>query len=343
MSAEDIARADKLVRKHPHDAKALNDAGVLHAASGDREGGEKLLHKARQEAQDDPIIVYNDARTKLENGKIEEARHILEETLSTHPNFAEARIALAAIDVQQGDYVSAEQEISKLPQDKAQTVHALLVIGAIQFATGHTNEALKSFEEAIKADSDNVMAQFALACAYLVQNQLNSAERPLRIALHKNPSMPEARNNLGILLMRRGQQQEAFEEFYAAARNSENPMFTNNLARVSNAGRGNSQGSPDHIVGQWSQSGGTGRVWGTIYGHSASQTFSVPATRIRITKEQASRYRVEETQPGGTAATVLQRVANGSYQGPTADLSSLAAQLPGATNIQSTISLLRER
>jgi tetratricopeptide (TPR) repeat protein len=226
-----MEQAEHFLRQHPNDPKALNDLGIMRAANGDLDDGAKLLDRAHQAAPDDPVIAYNDARLKYQQGKTQESIRMIEDALRDHPDMGEARTALAAMQVEQKEYDQAGETIKKLPQDQAKTIHALLVIGGIQLLTGHVDEAIQSFQEAIKVDPDNAAAQFDLGCAYLAKNLLDPAKQNFLGALSKNPQLAEAHNNLGALYIRAGNTTAAIAEFQRASQeNPNNAIFAKNLS-----------------------------------------------------------------------------------------------------------------
>lgn len=233
ISADRADQADHFLRQHPNDPKALNDVGIIHATNGDLEGGTGLLDKAHQMAPDDPTITYNDARLKFQQGRTQESIVMIEDVLREHPDMSEARTALAAMQVDHKDYEKAAATIKGLPQDQAKTMHALLVIGAIQLFMRQVDEGIQSFQEAVKLDPNNAVAQFDLGCAYLAQNQMSRAEANFRGALAKDPRLAEAHNNLGALYTRAGNHAAATVEYRQASRLSpNNSVFANNLTNV---------------------------------------------------------------------------------------------------------------
>lgn len=95
-------------------------------------------------------------------------------------------------------------------------VHADLGAEAIQ--GGRSQEALKSYDEALKLDPDLAEAHLGRGVVLeLAFGRLDEAEAEYRKAILLKPGLAEAHNNLGQLLARTGRLEEAVKEFDTAA------------------------------------------------------------------------------------------------------------------------------
>ncbi len=95
-------------------------------------------------------------------------------------------------------------------------VHADL--GAEAIRGGRAQEALKSYDEAIKYDPDLAEAHLGRGVVLeLAFGRLDEAEAEYRKAILLKPTLAEAHNNLGQLLARTGRLEEAVKEFDVAA------------------------------------------------------------------------------------------------------------------------------
>jgi Flp pilus assembly protein TadD len=91
-----------------------------------------------------------------------------------------------------------------------------LVVGHRLMAAGEYELALKAYNRAAVQQGLNVDTMSALGSANLQLGRLGQAERWLRQAVEKDPTFPPAWNNLGVVLMERGQVAEASEVFRRA-------------------------------------------------------------------------------------------------------------------------------
>ncbi|WP_322889865.1 MULTISPECIES: tetratricopeptide repeat protein [unclassified Yoonia] len=91
-----------------------------------------------------------------------------------------------------------------------------LIIGHRLMAAGEYDLALRAYNRAAAQQGLNVDTMSAIGSANLNLGRLGQAERWLRRAVEEDPTFPPAWNNLGVILMERGQVGEASEAFRRA-------------------------------------------------------------------------------------------------------------------------------
>lgn len=91
-----------------------------------------------------------------------------------------------------------------------------LIVGHRLMAAGEYELALKAYNRAAAQQGLNVDTMSAIGSVNLNLGRLGQAERWLRMAVEKDPSFPPAWNNLGVVLMEKGQIAEASEVFRRA-------------------------------------------------------------------------------------------------------------------------------
>lgn len=91
-----------------------------------------------------------------------------------------------------------------------------LIVGHRLMAAGEYELALKAYNRAAAQRGLNVDTMSAIGSANLSLGRLNQAERWLRRATEEDPTFPPALNNLGVVLMEKGQVGEASEVFRRA-------------------------------------------------------------------------------------------------------------------------------
>ena len=106
-----------------------------------------------------------------------------------------------------------------------------LLVGHRLLAAGEYELALKAYNRAATEQGLNVDTMSAIGSANLRLRRLGQAERWLRRAVEEDPTSPPAWNNLGVVLMERGQIAEASEVFRRAfaADNGNSDEIRNNL------------------------------------------------------------------------------------------------------------------
>ena len=91
-----------------------------------------------------------------------------------------------------------------------------LQVGHRLMDAGEFELALKAYNRAAAQQGLNVDTMSAIGSANLNLGRLGQAERWLRRAVEEDPSFPPAWNNLGVILMEKGQIGEASEVFRRA-------------------------------------------------------------------------------------------------------------------------------
>ncbi|WP_458789880.1 tetratricopeptide repeat protein [Yoonia sp. MH D7] len=91
-----------------------------------------------------------------------------------------------------------------------------LLVGHRLMAAGEFEIALKAYTRAAAQQGLNIDTLSALGSANLRLGRLGQAERLLRRATQEDPDFPAAWNNLGVILMERGEFAEAAEVFRRA-------------------------------------------------------------------------------------------------------------------------------
>lgn len=117
-----------------------------------------------------------------------------------------------------------------------------LIVGHRLMAAGEYDLALRAYNRAAAQQGLNVDTMSAIGSANLNLGRLGQAETWLRRAVEEDPTFPPAWNNLGVVLMERGQVAEASEVFRRAfaADNGNSDEIRDNLrlalANLNNAG-----------------------------------------------------------------------------------------------------------
>lgn len=91
-----------------------------------------------------------------------------------------------------------------------------LIVGHRLMDAGEYELALKAYNRAAAQQGLNVDTMSAIGSANLNLGRLGQAERWLRRAVDEDPSFPPAWNNLGVILMEKGEVGEASEVFRRA-------------------------------------------------------------------------------------------------------------------------------
>ena len=173
--------------------------------------------------------------------------------------------------IQRGEYTLAVEKLQAatakltLPGQSAQAWNHL---GLARHGAGQPREAEQAYRKALSLDPDLAVVRFNVGCLSLEQNhlaaalddlrsytllrtnavdgwlklgtaqlrarQMDAAEKSFQTALRLNPKLPEALNNLGIILQQRKKMRDALLQFSEALKHQPNyPPAMLNLAIVS--------------------------------------------------------------------------------------------------------------
>ncbi|MGR3321677.1 MAG: tetratricopeptide repeat protein [Pseudooceanicola sp.] len=125
---------------------------------------------------------------------------------------------------------SGEQVYAPGVKPRAKAVDGL-VVGHRLMAAGEPELALDAFTRAAGEQGMNVDVLSALGTANLGLGRLNQAEAQLREAIESDEAIPETWNNLGIVLLEKGETAEAVQVFKRAYAldNGESDAIRDNL------------------------------------------------------------------------------------------------------------------
>lgn len=154
----------------------------------------KWLEEFHAADKSDPRINVALGRYRIGQGKLDEARDLLEFAVSNHSNDRVAVAALIACLRESDDQAELARRVASLPPLAADDPW-LLLIQRGQFANDHnrSNEAIAAFEALLKQDPTSSEAWAGLSQAYLISNDVERRKR----ALLMSSVLGRIQNNLG--------------------------------------------------------------------------------------------------------------------------------------------------
>jgi tetratricopeptide (TPR) repeat protein len=233
-------------------AEVLANKGVTLITFGDIQGGIGYFEQALTIAPDNLDILHIASRSLVEAGLANEALSMCEKALSIDPGDYDALndkgIALAYLNhpeealrcfeqLLEIDPLAAEMHVNmgailcdylgqpaaalvcftKATQLNPNLLNAWLNRGIAQSKLGHFQEALESFDQALKVDPSCIKA--LLRAGALLNDQLGHPEEALRLfesALRLAPESAEAWHDRGVALQALGRVREALESYRMA-------------------------------------------------------------------------------------------------------------------------------
>ncbi|HEY3757101.1 MAG TPA: tetratricopeptide repeat protein [Opitutaceae bacterium] len=152
-------------------------------------------------------------------GHTDEAERELREALRLRPRYPEASRDLGLVLAGEGrtdealaDYREALRWRPFYPDTRRE-------LASLLAASGRAAEAEREFEQAIRFAPHDAATRFAYASALnRMPDRRDDAQRQYEAAIELDPGMPEAHNDLGVLLAKKGRYAEARAQWEAAMR-----------------------------------------------------------------------------------------------------------------------------
>lgn len=177
-------------------------------------------------------VLNNIAAAYLNDGHLAEAKKILDECLKIAPNYQPALenreyIAMVIrLKKDKSKRIPIYQSLNDTVRPGTMAIHR----GWFNFYLGHTDEAIRSFKEALAADPKNAFIQLSLGYAYDSANNYSTAIKYYTGALAIDPDYPDVWNNLAISRYFSGDEVGAIRDFNKAIQlNPKFPYPYNNL------------------------------------------------------------------------------------------------------------------
>jgi TolB-like protein/Flp pilus assembly protein TadD len=143
----------------------------------------------------------------------EQARQSAELALKLDPNVATAHAVLGLVDLNEGNWASADQEL-QLARALVPGDYGIIVLAEAQAMTmGRWDDALKHANARLERDPLDPIGYVRLSAVQLRRGRLAEAETAMRRALEISPTFGFAHYNLGVVLLARAEPDAALKEF----------------------------------------------------------------------------------------------------------------------------------
>ncbi len=326
-SPQQISKAQQDVAHNSKDPKTLNDSGTILSAAGDPTGIQ-LLQQAHQIAPDEPTITYNLARAQYQQGNTDQAVQLAQAAVQQKPQFDEAHLLLATTAVKKQDYDTADQQLKQVEKQVQEC--ALLIQGAIKLSKHQPKQALASFQQALQLASNDPNASYDTRLGYQQNGDLANAQQNYQTAINQNPQFAEAHNNLGAVLLQKGDAQGAFNEFHQASLlGPETGSFSKNLGQTVSK----SAQAEDNIVGNWVCRDASLQGSGTQNGKYSTISEPLQCTNYQDSYTHQASYtkmgRGAYRRESGVWSTAVSLQPDGSYLGMTVLPAQFVRLFPG--------------
>lgn len=149
------------------------------------------------------------------NGQAEQASAVLENTIALYPNDPQLQLSYAKALAAGGRFEQALNMVDQAFDPAAPDWNALLVRGAILDQDGRNAEARQAYAEALKLAPNQPSLHANLGLSYAMTNELDAAEKELRLAVSLPGATSQVRQNLALVVGLQGRFDEAQKLFSA--------------------------------------------------------------------------------------------------------------------------------
>jgi predicted CXXCH cytochrome family protein len=190
--------------------------GTALSASGQLDGAEEVLNRARALAPREGAVLDALSAVYARQGKPQAAMHLLEAAMEMDPDAADMRNNLGILSLELGKTAAAEGYLREAIRLRPEIASPRLNLADLLARRGSLAEARYHFEAAIRIDGASAAAHSGYAGLLLDMGNPAAARVQYEEALRLDPRLSEARNNLGSILLQSGDAAGAIREYRLA-------------------------------------------------------------------------------------------------------------------------------
>jgi tetratricopeptide (TPR) repeat protein len=207
--------------KSPRAARLLEFSGGLFFLDAQYGNSVIAWKKAEAIAPLDERTRFTLAMAYIEVNRRSWARSELDKLSLAHPDNALYLYWLARIDYDDQKYSEAIARLHRIVQLDPNMVRSHDLLGLCYDYTGHFDQALASFSRAVELNrvqaKPSPWPPLDMAVTQMELNQLADAEKGLREAITYNPKLPQAQYQLGRVLDKEGNVEQAIQALKTSA------------------------------------------------------------------------------------------------------------------------------
>jgi tetratricopeptide (TPR) repeat protein len=203
------SHVERIFARDPANYEALLLKSNILISQGDATNAITHLERVRSIYSTDPAVCAQLAVAHLMNLDIPKARACLNQALSVNPNFADAILLLAELDIRQGKAHSAIAAMQKLAQQQPELARAHVLLAEAYVGQKDYRSAIAVYRHMMELFPENADVPLLLGLRFVEQEQMADARQAFEKSLELAPQSISALEQLVNL--------DLAEKQYAAA------------------------------------------------------------------------------------------------------------------------------
>ena len=222
------ASLEEGLQKAPSDARVLVALGALYRAQNKTAEFTDRLKQYGQENKSAEVQFFVGDWLR-QTGDRTGARAFLMAAKAADPSFHEVDLALAALDMAEGNLEGARALLNQLTSLRDRDVTLRVQIAALETSRNRVPDAIEQYRKILSIDRANVYALNNLAYLLASMNQSDEALAYAQQAQELAPTLPEVEDTIGWVLYNKAIYGEAVSYLEAAAKKSSDPAIQYHL------------------------------------------------------------------------------------------------------------------
>ena len=181
-------RNAEILKEHPDDNDARGLEGTLLLDKGDVTRALTELQSVSNRAPNNPVAHFNLGQAYVARQELASAQQQFERAVEIRPDYLQARLALAQIQVARGDFDGALKSASAVLSVDRGNFKARLIGSAALMGQKKFPEARQTLEGLLKVMPNSPDVYFQLGMVNLSENKFKDAEAAFRKSFDLNPS-----------------------------------------------------------------------------------------------------------------------------------------------------------
>jgi tetratricopeptide (TPR) repeat protein len=222
------AALEEGLQKAPSDSRVLIALGALYRAQNKTEEFTERLRKYGEDNKS-PEVQFFIGDWLRQTGDRAGARKFLLAAKAADPNFHEVDVALAALDMADGNLEGAKALLNELTKLRDRDVSLRVQIANLEISRNRVPDAIDQYRKILAIDRGNVYALNNLAYLLASLNQADEALAYAQQAQELAPTLAEVEDTLGWVLYHKAIYGEAVSYLESASKKSSDPAIQYHL------------------------------------------------------------------------------------------------------------------